>query len=466
MAAFFYDSTGSNTAPYDTWAKAATSLATVAAAMAAGDTLWVGDDSNENLASAITATFPGTAASPNFIYCVDHTIASPGTGNLKTGTAGAGSVRTTGANGITLNGTFYCYGVLFAAGTGAAAATLTVANSNTNMQVFENCALQQGGSAGGTVRSGATGAQIVVSLINTTVQFANASGGLSMTGKFFWRNTASAVTGTPPTTLFLNNVLTASLCGVDLSGMSGKTLFAAFTAPAAFVLQDCKLPASVTINAAQAAGYQFLEVFLIRCDSTSNYRQEKHTSFGDLTTETTIVRTGGATDGTTALAHKIITNANSKWIVPFESIPITFWNDSLAAMTVTVFGIWGGGAVPNNDDIWIDVEYLGSASSPQATFLSGTKANNLATGAAQTTDSSTWGGSTTAFAMVSASFTPAQKGPITVYVRAAKLSTTFYVDPRPVIAGVAISRSEILAPGIYANELAAGGPLVGGRLAL
>ena len=71
------------------------------------------------IASAITATFPGTSASPNFIYCVDHTIASPGTSDLKTGVAGGGSVTTTGNSAITINGCFYCYGVYFSAGDGS-----------------------------------------------------------------------------------------------------------------------------------------------------------------------------------------------------------------------------------------------------------------------------------------------------------------------------------------------------------
>ena len=58
---------------------------------------------------------------------------------------------------------------------------------------------------------------------------------------------------------------------------------------------------------------------------------------------------------------------------------------------MTLHGIVNAAAVPNNDDIWCDVEYLGSASSPLASFATCTKANNLATGTALTADStSAW----------------------------------------------------------------------------
>jgi hypothetical protein len=32
-----------------------------------------------------------------------------------------------------------------------------------------------------------------------------------------------------------------------------------------------------------------------------------------------------------------------------------------------------------------------------------------------------------------ATFTPQEKGPLTIYVRAAKASSTFYIDPKPIV---------------------------------
>ena len=98
-------------------------------------------------------------------------------------------------------------------------------------------------------------------------------------------------------------------------------------------------------------------------------------------------------------------------------------------MTATVQGIWGGGAVPNNDDIWCDVEYLGSSGSPLASFVNDGKADILASNAAQDAGSGTWGGSTTKFKL-NVTFTPQQKGWILLRVKAAKASSTFYIDPK------------------------------------
>src|SRR6185436_3707180 len=113
---------------------------------------------------------------------------------------------------------------------------------------------------------------------------------------------------------------------------------------------------------------------------------------------------------------------------PFECPPIAIWNDTTGSRTATVQGICGGGAVPNDDEIWLEVEYLGDASSPQGSFVNDGKADLLATAAAQTAASETWGGSTTDFALA-VTFTAAQKGWCYARVKIGKASSTFYIDP-------------------------------------
>ncbi|TIR86416.1 MAG: hypothetical protein E5X04_00670 [Mesorhizobium sp.] len=161
-----------------------------------------------------------------------------------------------------------------------------------------------------------------------------------------------------------------------------------------------------------------------------NYNINETKYSGTLDEELTIVRTGGASDGTTPLAWKIVTSANTTWYTPFTSPPIAIWNDTTgSSVTATVQGIWGGGAAPNNDEIWVEVEYLGDASSPRGSFANDSKADPLASAAGQTAGSGTWGGSTTKFELA-ATFTPQQKGWILVTVKAAKPSSTFYIDPK------------------------------------
>ena len=172
-------------------------------------------------------------------------------------------------------------------------------------------------------------------------------------------------------------------------------------------------------------------VNVIRCDSgATNYRTERYQYQGTLTTETTIVRTGGASDGTTPVSWKIVTTANPEWQMPFEAFPISIWNeDTGSPITVTVEGVWLGGAVPLTDEIWMDVEYLSNASYPIGSFATTTKADILASGVNTTASSQIWSGGTTPFKMV-ATITPQMKGPINVTVKVAKISSTFFVDPK------------------------------------
>jgi len=143
------------------------------------------------------------------------------------------------------------------------------------------------------------------------------------------------------------------------------------------------------------------------------------------------VRSGGASDGTTPTAGKIVTSANALiWQYPFEAPPIAIWNETVGSpITITLYGIWGGGAVPNNDDFWIDVAYQGSTLTPIASLATSGKADILASNAALSSDGSTWGGSTTAF-KTSVTITPQMKGYIYVPPNMAKASTTLYYDTK------------------------------------
>jgi hypothetical protein len=421
------------------WANAYTTLAAAGTAKAAGDRFFVAHDHAETQASAMTITMPGTVSSPNQIICALRTgSVPPVSADLRT----TATISTTGANAMTISGHFYCYGIAFrvnaaAAGGGGA---LNLVNSSSNQQRYDSCSFQLlSTAAGGNVAMGTTSTSLY--LKNTTMRFGNVGDQISVSrSRFEWVDTASAIdsAGSAPTTLF-NFPSSAPahvvLEGVDLSFLgAAKTLFPALGNPIDVLMKDCKLNASVTISAAQTAGsLSGGNVRLIRCDSSNNYRLEKHSYGGDQTTETTIVRTGGASDGTQAIAYKVITTANSRWSDPFTCIPITIWNNTTgSAITATVYGIWGGGAVPNKEDIWIEVDYMGTSGNPQGTLATSGNADILATAACDS-DASTWGGSTTAFKMA-ATFTPQNKGPLTVYIRCAKASSTFYIDPKVVLS--------------------------------
>jgi hypothetical protein len=127
----------------------------------------------------------------------------------------------------------------------------------------------------------------------------------------------------------------------------------------------------------------------------------------------------------------------------------SIWNDTTGvAKTVTVEFVHdtnvaaGQGAGTSfafrDDEIWLEVEYLGASGSPLGTIIRDVKATPLTTAADQTSSSVGWTttGMTTPVKqkLVSASFTPQQKGYIQCRVYVAKASKTIYVDPKITVA--------------------------------
>ena len=454
--------------------------------------------------------FPGSAASPNYVYCVNQTPGSipPGTSDFATG---ATITDTFSSGQLTFYGVAYLYGL---AAVAVAAGNFLLVGGNSGGAsvsdiVWEAGSLQLAdyvGSAGISLCGGNSAAQ-KVRLLNTTVSFGAV--GQSMVvgngGFLEWLDTTGAIQGTVPTTLFgTSGTLVAR--GVDLSAAgSGKTLFSPTSGDFLnATLIDCKLGSSVTVCATPGAGY-YGGADVLRSDSSgTNYQQQRYRFQGTLLPETTIVRATGAQVAGTGVSWNIVTTANSKWVFPFEAPIMAVQNSTVGSgITATVYGIWKGAAIPNNDNIWIEVEYLGSSSSPLGSFITTTKANNLAAGTTTgvSADTSAWGAGAAAyqtghaygaftgvilagnaspqqlwfmathsgtgtsgsdatifngkadgaqvtdnsgsnqivwqamtrFTMTTSSFTPEMAGQINIKVKAALASTTFYIDPSPVL---------------------------------
>lgn len=279
-----------------------------------------------------------------------------------------------------------------------------------------------------------------INLINTTLTFAATTQSIKLqAGSLFWRDTASALGGsTFPTTLFADAADTLgaliTLDGVDLSALgSGNTIFTgSYLGPVVATLKNCKLGSSVTVAGAPAApGGPFVD--LINSDSAATgYRQERYRYQGTLTTETTVVRTGGANDGDTTISWKIVTTANAKRQSPFESFEIVRWF-AAGAHTAT-FEVITDNVVLTNADLWVEAQYLGNSSYPISSLATTAPANQLTAGSNLTTSSATWtttGLTTPKPQSAQVSFTSDLDGYVRFVFKVAKASTTVRIDPSP-----------------------------------
>lgn len=376
-----------------------TTLSAALAASAAGDVFYVASDHAESTASAVTLTSPGTAASPCQVICVTFGGSTPpASADVTTGA----TVTTTGANGLTIAGGYaYWHGIAFACGTGSSLAALSIL-SGTGGHRFSSCEFQSNTtSSSASILVGSTGGQIglLVEMDNCTIGFSHVSQSLAIRcTRFTWRNSATPLkTGgayVMPTTLLAgsNRPATIRLEGLDLSGMgSGKTIAGNNLDPCEIWINDCKIASAVTV-ASTPSSPGAAETYLTRTDaSATNYVVAKYSYSGTQTSETAIVRTGGSSTGATAFSSKIVTTANCRWTQPFEGIPMAAWNATVgSSVTVTVEGIWDAAALPNNDDVWFDVRALTSADAPLGDFVTGSKANAVASGSALTASTQAW----------------------------------------------------------------------------
>jgi hypothetical protein len=289
---------------------------------------------------------------------------------------------------------------------------------------------------------GTTGGLMVFN--KTTVSFGNVLNYIDLEYvNFIWQNTGPVLAGgSSVPNNFIVTQTSGRLCNavleaLDLSQLTGNLFGIGFTLLGNLLIKDCKLNASAAIATPAAPG---MTVQLVRCDSgATGYKSARYTYEGTETTETAITRVGGASDPTgQAQSRKIVTTANSQWLRPFKAEPYAIWNPTTSAnVTVTVCGTINSGSLPNNDDIWLEVEYLGSATFPIGTMVTTTKSNVLAANAAVASDGSTWngGGSGAGWSPFKLTATlsspqPGMAGYLHARVRVAKPATTLYIDPQ------------------------------------
>lgn len=443
MANLYVRSTdGSNTDNGTTWALAKATFVGVASIEAAGDKIWFSQAHSESTGAAVTAAISGTTTSPTYLLCGDDSAEPP------TALADTALIATTGANAITLNSatSLYAYGLNFKAGSGAVTANIVLSAFANKFIFWESCGFETGGTAGGNIIFGNNAGTSRV--VNCRFKFAATNSGISaLSGGVLEMEGGTVLSGSANVTnLFnLDNISEARITGLDLSNLHAAVNIFNGALGGRGVIRNSKLPASWTGSVATGTNGQSDRFSMYNCDSgDTNYRLWIEDGKGSIKQETTIVKSGGASDGTTAISWRMATNANPKLPAIFLATDeIMVWNDTVgSAVTATIDIVHdsqgtGTGGRLKDDEAWIEVMYLGTSGFPLASRITDFKASMIAAGADQDDSAASWtttGMTTPRPQKLEVTFTPQEKGFVIAKAFVAKASITLYVDPALTVA--------------------------------
>lgn len=434
MAIVYCDDGGSNTSPYDTWAKAATVFGTAVTQASAGDDIYIGADHSELLSANATYTFAGTASAP--VRVISVTV-----GTSTYNKADNIQIDTNGGNrDITINGFVKFYGVSL-----VISDDFTVSDSPQAV-LFDDCLIEMERNGSAVFIIGDSAAN-VLTLKNTDINFS--SGGatsgfnVSFHCDFSWLGGVLFWTGTQPTALFNNHnrSCVSRVAGVDLSAITSALVDVSDAADMLHSFHHCLLNSSVSLTTG-TINRTGTKILMSGCDDTTGndlYRLEYVDFYGSVVHDDAIYRTSGASDGATNISWKMVTTGNAtEFSEPLISPPIVAWVDATGSTTFTVHLNWDNATDLDNDEIWLEVEYLSASADTESDFFNNGMADILATPAAQTTSTEGWTG-TGGFTnenkqQLDVTVTVNRVGPVICRVHLAKPSVTVYVDPKVEVA--------------------------------
>lgn len=453
MANIYVRNVGSNTSPYDTWAKAATTLTAALAIATNADTIWLASDHAESTASVVTLNCPSTQGLR--ILSSDTTTTQPPTGLSTTASVAVGAASAA----LNIRGFAYVHGVNFLGGTNnSASCTMQIADASTaHGLMFDNCVFQMRTANASPVigvgqLSQSNNDDVLVDFNSCTFKFGATGQSIALRqGWIKCHNILLDSTGSTPTTLFSLGAGAPCNVVVEASDLSGE----AFTnlvnvgaaASSSLLVRNCKIPASIALTTGTNPGLGGPVVRMHNCDDGStNYRIAESGWAGTVVSDTGVYNDAGADDGSgQGFSWKMTTSANA--LFPFavlESPEMVKWNaDTGSSKTVTVEIVHDEAAPFENDEVWLEVQYLSASGTPLGAIVTDRMANVLSMPAAQATSTATWtgdtgtgpNGSTTWNTLkLECSFTPQKAGYIHAKVVMAVPSKTVFVDPLMTVA--------------------------------
>jgi hypothetical protein len=444
MATYFVASGGSNTSPYDTWAKASTSLATALAAASTGDIVVI-------QYNAVPSTDAEIAVDTTYVPAASIKIISAsndGTAAYTPTAMGAANWigNSTSGRSVGFGGPYavYMYGVTLRV-SGSAADTVHIASDNDSDYLADNCYFWNGNAASAsTIRLGPSGtnndnAYLVAR--NCTLRLGNAAHSIRIAATVRLESCTLSSDGSAPTgSLFRPTDSTdAGGCGLTAIGCdfsyagSCPIVGACSTPPQDFKFIQCKLGTSYVLLGTQTVNSKAsARAWLYDCDSGDTQGIYAYAdSLGSVVLDTGIYYTTGI-----GKSWKITTTAYATDISPFESPFMDWYNTYLSGMTPR-FEILRNDSTSayTNNEVWSDWFSKNTTGTAKSTFYTDRVSLNLTVGnqengaglSAWTGESGTaWSGKLDS----GASIGPQEIGSILGRICVALPSTTFYVDPQ------------------------------------
>jgi hypothetical protein len=443
MATLFVASGGSNTSPYETWAKAATSLQTALTAATAGDTVVIQYDGVPSTDSALSVDT--TYTFPNGIWLVSasngggssYTLTAMGTANFIGHSSSNRSITLSpGSN----KAKAFIYGVTFrTAGSTADSILIGSAASVGGAFILNNCYLWHGNTS--------TTSRIVVQppasaeLVDCTLRFGSTSQWFEANGQVQMVNCTVTSAGSIPTSLFMAGSGIVKATGCDFSQITGNIVGDSATIGHASTtwLERCKLGSGVSYMAAQTnVQGRWPEIWILDCHSGDTHMAFGYANgLGTLTLDTGIYFTSGAA----AASWKVVTTSYCNSRAPFQTPYVDLYHSAASAITPYFEILRDGSATAYKDsEVWAEFSVKDQSGFTQATiktdrvalatYVSAGAGSDQAAGAGLGSWTGEGGTAWSGKIDSGASFTPAEIGYIRGRMNFGVASATIYMDPQ------------------------------------
>ena len=426
------------------WALATTTLERGDGAVNRGDRLLLDSTLVDSYATTKTFTFGGTRSD-----CSE--ILSATAGSSPPTYASGATIKTTGANNIAFAGSLHAKGITLMAGNAAftnADIVLVSGTASDGHQVWEECVLDisNGSSADLQIAQGSNNRSQSVTLINTTIRWRNVSSNFIVYGPLEMHGGGLDSAGSLLTLLMQVMQTTqdkpVKCYGVDFSRMSATgTIINGAASQSPFAeFHRCKFPATFTGTMATIAEYGRVSFYECMFGTTRRILYIR-TLAGFITDETTVLKSGGASDGYDPVSWEMYCDFEcDEFTNPLYTDWIPVFIAGTGSKTIEFDFVWDQVAVNElkNSEVWLEVDYMGTASSRLTTYATDKRADSFTTAMAQDSSSATWTG-TSGFVngvlkqKVGVTINVQEEGVVMCRVGLSSPFNTIYLDPKPTV---------------------------------